>query len=244
MKQLSDLVGVSPRTLRYYDDIALFKPTCVGENGYRYYHEDDLLKLQQILLYRKLGMGLEQIKTITSAPDFNVLRALEEHRRELEQRLANLKDCLNTVQQTIQHLKGEKAMSQKALFKAISDEDHAAYEEEAMHKYDPQTVKSSQAKWKSYSPAKKQQVLDEGNQIYRDIVALMPQGPASPEVQACVERWRQHMAYFWVPNPEQLMGLANLYNDDPRFIANFDNFSPDLAPFMREAVSIYVASLA
>ena len=68
----------------------------------------------------------------------------------------------------------------------------------------------------------------------------MPKGAASPEAQACVERWRKHMDYFWTPNLDQLLGLANLYNDDPRFKANFDKIHPDLAEFMRSAVTVYV----
>ena len=68
----------------------------------------------------------------------------------------------------------------------------------------------------------------------------MPKGASSPEAQACVERWRRHIEYFWTPNDEQLLGLVDGYNDDPRFKANFDKIHPNLAKFMREAVRVYV----
>ena len=68
----------------------------------------------------------------------------------------------------------------------------------------------------------------------------MPRGAASAEVQAIVGRWRKHMDYFWTPNLDQLNGLADLYNDDPRFKANYDKVDPRLAVFMREAVREYV----
>ena len=74
------------------------------------------------------------------------------------------------------------------------------------------------------------------------MIAAMPKGVGSREVQAIVERWRKHMDYFWTPNLEQLLGLANGYNDDPRFKANFDKMHPQLAEFMREAVKVYVGS--
>jgi len=80
--------------------------------------------------------------------------------------------------------------------------------------------------------------LDEGNAIYADLVAAISKGADSPEVQALVERWRKHMDYFWTPNLDQLLGLANGYNDDPRFKANFDKMHPQLAEFMREAVKV------
>lgn len=111
-----------------------------------------------------------------------------------------------------------------------------------MQMWGPATVKASNQRWKNYTAAEKQRIGDEGNAIYEDILAAMPKGPSSPEVQVGVERWRRHMEYFWVPNDDQLSGLADLYNDDPRFKANFDKIAPGLAQFMREAVKFYVES--
>ncbi len=108
--------------------------------------------------------------------------------------------------------------------------------------YDPAIVRESNRKWKSYSVEKQQQILAEGSQVYVDMVAAMPKGADSLEVQAIVERWRKHMDYFWTPNLEQLLGLAEGYNTDPRFKANFDKIHPGLAEFMRKAVGVYVKS--
>jgi hypothetical protein len=72
------------------------------------------------------------------------------------------------------------------------------------------------------------------------MIVAMPKGAASAEVQSIVERWRKYMDYFWTPNLEQLLGLANGYNDDPKFKANFDKMHPELAEFMLEAVKVYV----
>ncbi len=131
-------------------------------------------------------------------------------------------------------------MSKRQLFEAFSDEQQAEYEKEAMQMYDPAVVKASNKKWKSYSAAEKQRIGEEGNAAYESILAAIPKGAASPEAQAGVERWRRHMDYFWTPRLDQLVGLAQLYNDDPRFKANFDKVHPRLAEFMREAVQIYV----
>jgi hypothetical protein len=111
-----------------------------------------------------------------------------------------------------------------------------------MQIYDPVIVRAANKKWKSYSDAEKQRIGDEGNAIYQDMLLAMPKGAASPEAQACVERWRRHIEYFWVPNDEQLLRLANNYNDDLRFKAVFDKVDPRLAEFMREAVKVYVES--
>jgi hypothetical protein len=137
-------------------------------------------------------------------------------------------------------LKGANIMSPKGLFEGFSEEEQEQYAQEAEQMYDPETVRESNRRWKGYSAEKKQAVMDEGRQIYLDMITAMPQGADSPVVQAIVERWRKHMDYFWTPELDQLSALAAGYVDDPRFKANFDKMHPQLAEFMREAIKIYV----
>ena len=240
VKQLSKLAGVTPRTLHHYDEIGLLKPSRVGDNGYRYYGEESVLRLQQILFYRELGIPLEEIKKIMGRRDFDVLGALRSHKEALQNQVTRLNRLIQTVDNTIHHLKGNTTMSDKAYFEGFSEEEQEKYAAEAEQLYDPETVRESNRMWKAYSAAKKESILAEGNAIYADMIAVMPEGAESPEAQAIVERWRKHMDYFWTPNLDQLLALANGYNDDPRFKANFDKMHPQLAEFMREAVKVYV----
>jgi MerR family transcriptional regulator, thiopeptide resistance regulator len=240
VKQLSKLAGVTPRTLHHYDAIGLLKPSRVGDNGYRYYGEEALLRLQQILFYRELGIPLEDIKKIMGRRDFDVFGALHSHKEALQKQVTRLNRLIHTVDNTIHHLKGNMTMNDKAYFEGFSEEEQEKYAAEAEQMYDPETVRESNRKWKGYSAAKKESILAEGKAIYTELIAAMPRGAASPEVQAIVERWRKHMDYFWTPKLEQLLALANGYNDDPRFKANFDKMHPALADFLREAVQVYV----
>src|SRR5512138_602384 len=242
VKQLSKLAGVTPRTLHHYDEIGLLKPSRVGDNGYRYYGEESVLRLQQILFYRELDIPLEELKKIMGRRDFDVIGALHSHKDALQKQVTRLNRLIKTVDNTINHLKGKNIMTEKALFEGFSDEQQAEYEKEIAQKYDPETVKASTKKWKEYPAAEKQRIGEEGNAVYKAILAAMPKGAASPEAQAGIERWRKHIEYFWIPNDEQLLGLADLYNEDSRFKANFDKIDPRLAEFMREAVRIYVAN--
>ena len=241
VKQLSDLAGVSARTLHYYDEIGLLKPTAHGANGYRYYGDEALIRLQQILFFRELDMPLENIKQIVGQQDFDVLTALEGQKAELRKRVARLERLIATVDNTLLHLKGEKAMSKRQMFEAFSDEQQALYEKEAMQMYDPATVKAANKRWKDYTAAEKQRIGEEANAAYQAILLAMPKGAASSEAQAAVEIWRHQIEHFWMPDIDQLVGLADLYNADPRFKANFDKIDPHLAEFMREAVKVYVA---
>lgn len=240
VKELANLAGVTPRTLHYYDEIGLLKPSCTGDNGYRLYGEQEVFRLQQIMLFRELDVPLNEIRRMIEMPKFNRVSALESHRENLVKKIARLETVIGTVDSTLSFLKGEKEMTQKQLFEGLSEEQQAEYEKEAMERYDPEIVKDSNKRWRGYSEEEKQRIGEEGNQVYADLLAAMPEGAGSHKVQAIIERWRKHMSYFWTPNLEQLVGLAELYNEDPRFKKNFDKISPDLAEFMRKAVKIYV----
>jgi DNA-binding transcriptional MerR regulator len=174
VKQLSKMAGITPRTLHYYDEINLLKPSRVGDNGYRYYGEEALLRLQQILLYRQLDLPLDDIRRILGRRDFDVLDALESHKDELRRRIARMQRLVNTVDDTILHLKGKKEMSTNQLFKAFTDEEQAEMEKEAMQLYGEASVKASSERWKRYPKAEQQRILDEAGAIYLDIVAAMP----------------------------------------------------------------------
>src|SRR5450759_4853198 len=101
VKQLSKMAGITPRTLHYYDEIGLLKPSQVGDNGYRYYGEEALLRLQQIMFFKELDFSLAEIQEIVDRPGFDVLRALGAHRRLLEERASRLKRLIHTVDKTI-----------------------------------------------------------------------------------------------------------------------------------------------
>ncbi len=242
VKQLSKLAGITPRTLHHYDEIGLLKPSRVGDNGYRYYGEDAVLRLQQILFYRELDFPLDDIKKIMGRRDYDVMGALQSHKEALSKQAVRINRLIQTVDNTINHLKGNKTMSDEKLFEGFSEEQQEKYAQEAEKMYDPETVRESNRKWKAYSAAKKEAILAESNVIYKDMIAAIPKGVNSTEAQAIVERWRKHMDYFWTPNLEQLLGIANGYTDDPRFKANFDKMDPRLAEFMRDAVKVYVES--
>lgn len=236
------MAGVTVRTLHHYDEIGLLKPSSVGGNGYRYYKEEALYCLQQILFYRELDMPLNDIKKIMGRRDFDVLSALQMHKSALQAEVQRMNRLIQTVDKTINHLKGKKKMNPKGLFEGFSEEEQEQYAEEAAQKWDAEAVRVSNKKWKAYSDDEKKRILAEGKALYTDLAAVMPKGAASKEVQAIVARWHKHLQYFWLPIDEQLLGLADLYNDDPRFRANYEKIHPKLAEFMREAVKVYVKS--
>ncbi len=116
VKKLAKLSGVSIRTLRFYDTIGLLKPAYYGDNHYRYYEEEQILMLQQILFYRELGFPLNDIQRIISSDDFNKIDALISHKQVLERSLDRTKKLIKTIDQTILHLRGKITMRDEELF--------------------------------------------------------------------------------------------------------------------------------
>src|SRR5688500_10722481 len=113
VKQVAAMSGVSVRTLHFYDEAGLLKPAYLGANGYRYYEEPQLLKLQQILFYRELDFELKQIKRILGRRNFEIVSALQSHRKVLEKNLTRTRTLIQTIDRTIKHLRGKKMKSEE-----------------------------------------------------------------------------------------------------------------------------------
>jgi len=120
VRQVAAMSGVSVRTLHFYDEMALLKPAYTKANGYRIYEEPQLLMLQQILFYRELGFELKRIKEILGQAKFQKAAALRSHRKVLEKNVARTCTLIETIDKTIQHLKGTKKMKSEEMFAGFS----------------------------------------------------------------------------------------------------------------------------
>jgi DNA-binding transcriptional MerR regulator/quercetin dioxygenase-like cupin family protein len=116
VKQVAEMSGVSVRTLHFYDETGLLTAARHAENGYRVYGEAELLKLQQILFYRELGMELKEIQRVLGQADFEKTAALRLHRKALEERLARTQELVRTIDRTVRHLEGGEEMEGKEMF--------------------------------------------------------------------------------------------------------------------------------
>lgn len=120
VKQLAETSGVSVRTLHWYDEIGLLKPAYYGVgNRYRYYEEDQLLTLQQILFFRELEVPLNDIKELLHQDSFNKTEALSTHKRYLVKKIDRYKKLLATIDRTIKHLNGETKILEDELYEGF-----------------------------------------------------------------------------------------------------------------------------
>lgn len=148
--KLSEISGISSRTLRYYDEIGLLKPSFINESGYRYYDDNEVALLQQILFYKERGLDLQTIKEIIYRKDFDLYSALEEHLVSLEEEKKKIDRMINSVKLSIKSLKGEYNMSDKEKFEAFKkdlvDENEKTYGKEIREKYGDDSVDESNRK--------------------------------------------------------------------------------------------------
>jgi DNA-binding transcriptional MerR regulator len=239
VKQIADLAGVTTRTLRYYDEIGLLIPAEKGENGYRYYDQYDLVRLQQILFFRELEVPLDDIQLIMSSPDFNLLHALEEHRISLQEKVIRLNKLIDTIDHTMATIKGEQIMTAEEYFEGF---DETKYEAEVKQRWGntPQYAES-QKKWASYSKEQKKAIKVEGSRLTVRMVDEDPNAsPDDPDVQAAIGEYYAYLnKYFYTCDVAFLRGLADMWVEDPRFAINYEEIREGGAEFVREAVHIF-----
>jgi len=239
IKEIADLAGVTPRTLRYYDEIGLLGPSQIGENGYRYYDHESLLILQQIMYFRELDVPLKDIQLILNLPEFNLVSALEDHRLTLQNRVRRLNTLIETVDQTIATIKGEWTMSDKEYFEGF---DESQYEEEVKQRWGntPQYAES-QRKWGSYSEEQKQALKEKMGEITLRMVgtdaALTPDDPG---VQQAVKEYFEFLNQtFYTCDLEFYRNLSSMWVEDPRFAINYERIREGGSVFVRDAVHIF-----
>lgn len=238
--QVAEMAGVSVRTLHHYDQIGLLKPASRTAAGYRLYREEELLRLQQILLFRQLDVPLETIRSILDDPAFDPIEALEAHRRTLEAQAARLTQLLQTIDRTMQRIKGDKmALTDEELYEGLPKEQSERWRREAREKYGADVVEASEQRARQMSKEAWNALKAEGDAVTRGLAALMERDPGDPEVQALIARHYAWVDHFWHPTAEAYRGLGQLYVENDEFRAQYDAYRPGLADFMQAAMNYY-----
>ncbi len=240
VKAVADVAGVSVRTLHHYDQIGLLKPASVSAAGYRLYVEGDLERLQQIMFFRELGFGLQEIRSILDSPGFNRREALVSHRRLLEEKCRRLERLIRSVDETIEAMGRREPMDEEAMFEGFDESKMEEYREEARRRWGSENVDESYRRVSKYSKEDWAAIQAESREINEGLAARIDRDPLDPEVQALVERWHKLINdRYYACAVEVFRGLGDLYVDDSRFTAFYDRIKPGLARFMRAAMHAY-----
>lgn len=245
VKEVARIAGVSVRALHHYDEIGLLVPQGRSGKGYRLYSDDDLLRLQQILIERELGMPLEKIKRSLNDPTFDRRSALEKQRAEIAARAERAAAILKAIDAALAALsnKGEKTMKQMseseitALFDGF---DPSLYEDEVKQRWgQTDAYKQSAQRTSQYTKADWERYKEESHAIMVDAAQLFRSGQSSEEdaAMAVAERHRLSIdRWFYSCGRKMHAGLADMYEADARFAESIDNYAPGLTAWWSAAI--------
>ncbi|WP_433681838.1 MerR family transcriptional regulator [Nocardia sp. CA-119907] len=239
IQDLAKAAGTTSRTLRHYGQLGLLPPSRIGANGYRFYDQDSLVRLQRILLLRELGLGLPVIAEVL-AGEQDTAAALRTHlellRHEQDRIRRQIESVTNTLHKTE---RGEQLMAAEV----FDGFDHTRYKDEVIERWGKDAYERGDRWWRSLSEADKKAHFQAHLDIAADYGRAHAAGlaPDSDEVQAIVARH-----YDWVgggsqsrPSFEHFTGLGEMYVADPRFAANYDVHGAGTTEFVRDAMKAY-----
>lgn len=247
VKKLSELSGVTIRTLHFYEEIGLLKPAYHGSNGYRYYEEKELLQLQQILFFKELGFSLKQIQKVVGKDDFNQLSALYSHRKSLNREWEKIGVLLETIDKTIKHMKGKKKMKDKEMFdgfnitlvKAKKGQSYSAAEELVGQsvKNPAKSAEDVEKRGKAYYD----NIVKTAHALFKELTHCIEKGldPADGEVQKIIKKHHAFAEQTHSATGEVYKAMAQLYEEHPEFRKQLDPFHPKLAEFMAQAMKVF-----
>ena len=240
IKEFAKLTGVSVRTLHYYDEIGLIKPALVdAQNGYRFYDENSLLRMQEILFYRELDFPLKSILEILSSPDYDKQKALAEQRKLLELKKERLERIIDAL---------DGATKGKVTMTAFDNSDYETarkqYEVEAKQRWgETDAYKEHEQKTSNYSKDKWQEVNDGLMAVFAKFAECMKNGNTadSDDAQALVKELQNYITEnYYTCTTEILAGLGQMYIADERFKANINKNGDGTAEFVSKAIENYI----
>ncbi|MGW0645765.1 MerR family transcriptional regulator [Streptomyces sp. S063] len=237
IQEIARQAGTTSRTLRHYGDLGLLAPSRIGSNGYRYYDQDALVRLQRILLLRELGLSLPAIKDVLEGQRDTAV-ALRAHLRLLEQEQARIGRQIASVRTTLHKTQEGMELMAAEVFDGF---DHTAHEQEVTERWGRDAYEEGDRWWRSLGEGEKKAFQDEHEAIARDWGRAREAGLAAdgPEAQELARRHCAWLSSAKEPSRSYVIGLGEMYVADPRFGRNYDRHGDGTAAFVRDALTVY-----
>lgn len=237
VSEVSKNYGVSVRTLHYYDEIGLLKPSQISEAGYRFYDENTLGTLNQILFLKELEFPLAQIKEIISHPEYDRQQALKNQRDLLILKRRRIDELLNLVESTI----GGKQMSNPKITSQDIENAKQKYRDEVVTRWgNTEAFKQSEKMHSGYSAEKEAMLTEKAFEIISRFSFLLDKDPSDDAVQSLVSQWQNFITdNHYECTKEILSCLGLMYLQDERFRENIDRCGDGTAQFMSDAIAYY-----
>lgn len=241
IQEVAKLAGTTSRTLRHYGDLGLLRPSRVGANGYRYYDQAALVRLQRILLLRDLGLGLPAIGEVL-AGEASEAHALAGHLAWLRQEQDRLARQIASVEKTMHAVEGGEQIMASDMFDGF---DHTQYEAEVTERWGVDAYERGDRWWRGMSDDERATWKARTDELGRDWAAAADAGlaPDGAEAQALAKRHVEWLTGIpgtpagGADTKAYVIGLGEMYVADPRFAANYGGQAG--AEFVRDALRAY-----
>ncbi|MDK8239026.1 MerR family transcriptional regulator [Gemella morbillorum] len=238
IKKVSELSGVSVRTLHHYDKIGLLSPQ-KKENGYRYYSEEDISFLQMILFYKYLGFPLKKIKELLKKEDSEVLYHLRKQLDLMQKEKQKLLTLLKTLEKTIESQERRITMSAKEKFSGFRYQDNEKYKQAAIDMYGKEVIEEAIEKQKG----KEQEIADGFNEIFFAFSENISKeiSATSKENIDLAEKLHKHLCKYAFDCPiDVFSSIGHGYVQNIEFKNNLDKFGDGTAQYVCDAIQQYV----
>ena len=237
--QVADVFGVTVRTLHHYDELGLLVPSERSAAGYRLYTDADLRRLQQIVVYRRLELPLDEIASLL-AGDEDPRAHLRRQREAVMTRLDELTDIVVAIDRALEREMEQRPATTEELKELFGDGFSEEYQTEARERWgETDAWKQSSARTQRYSKADFEQIKAEGDAVNAAFVTALRSGAPATSVEAmdAAEAHRAHIErWFYDLDHGFHRGLADMYVADPRFTKTYEDLAPGLAQFVHDAV--------
>ena len=166
------------------------------------------MKLQQILFYKELEFPLKEITDILDDPDFDLIMALEEHKRALISKQRRISRMLITIDKTVEKLKSKTMLTHEELYSGFTSEKAKQIRSAAVEKYGKAKIETSENFLKKLSKEQLQQLKAEQKEVVQNLFNLRTEDPESDKVQVQVARHYMNTRKFWETIPLSSSGFA------------------------------------
>ena len=237
--EVSTLLGVSVRALHHWDESGLVHPSRRSDAGYRLYCETDIMRIQQVLVYRQTGMSLADIKEVLDEPGADAVTHLRRQRELLQGQVSRLQQMLLSIDTILdmQQLGGRLSLAETVEIWGTD--------------WDPVYLAEAQAKWgdteewAESARRKARMTRADWEQAHSETVALetalaeaMHSGvePGSPEANALARWHRKDLNRWFEGSTSKQVVIARSYVADERYARYYDKRAPGLAAWVKDVI--------
>ncbi|MDB5528539.1 MAG: MerR family transcriptional regulator [Devosia sp.] len=244
VNQLAQLAGISVRALHHYDEIGLLKPAFTGDNRYRYYGDEELLRLQQILIHRELDIPLGEIGALLDAPGFDRLKTLQQQRERLAEQAERFAGMVRTIDRTIARLQGDREMKDADLYSGVvspkKQAEYHAWLEQRFGEGARESIAAEKKRLAGLARHDSEAEMAELREIEQGLAEAMRLGvpPQAAQLEPLIERHAQWVGGRWgrTVTPEAYLGLTEIYLGHPDFVARYEQIEAGFTDYLASAM--------